>query len=131
MNQTVRELALDNGLTVRFSDASRRYFGDYHQVRVEVTCEVPLSGELFDDSAAFEAARKLLGSVVCYRKLVEHQGVPSLSVAEQVEKVIQHFIDHSLNYFSSEQFPRRLVHSELNRLRSRSRSFVVPMHLNG
>ncbi|GFO66441.1 hypothetical protein GMLC_00200 [Geomonas limicola] len=131
MNSIVRELALDNGLTVRFSDASRRYFGDYHQVRVEVTCEVPLTAQLFDDPAAFEAARKLLGASVSYRKLVEHQGVPTLLVADQVEKVIQHFIEHSLGYFSSENFPRRLVQSELNRLKSRSRSFAIPMHING
>lgn len=131
MKNVVREIPLENGLTVRFGDATRRYFGDYHQVRVEVTCEVPLSAELFDDPASLEAARKLLGACVSYRKLVEHQGVPTLEVAVQVERVIQHFIDHTLGYFSSPEFPRRLVQSELNRLRTRSRSFVIPMHTNG
>jgi len=131
MKNVVREIPLQNGLTVRFCDATRRYFGDYHQVRVEVTCEVPLTAQLFDEQASFEAARKLLGASVVYRKLVENQGVPSLGVDEQVQKVIQHFIDHSLNYFASESFPRRLAQSELNRLRSRSKSFVIPMHTNG
>jgi hypothetical protein len=124
MKNIVREIPLANGLTVRFTDATRRYFGDYHQVRVEVSCEVPLTVQLFDDPSAFEAALKLLGTRVRYLKQVEHQGVPTLATADTVQRVIQQFIDHSLSYFGSEAFPRRLVQSELNRVRAKSKSFV-------
>ena len=124
MKNIIREIPLANGLTVSFADATRRYFGDYHQVRVEVSCEVPLSAGLFDDQASFEAALKLLGTKVCYLKQVEHQGVPTLGTADAVQKVIQQFIDHSLGYFGSEAFPRRFVQSELNRARAKSASFV-------
>ena len=130
MKNVVREIPLANGLTVRFTDATRRYFGDYHQVRVAISCEVPLTAELFDTQPAFEAALKLLGSRVSYLKQVEHQGVPTLSTAETVQKVIQQFIDHSLSYFETAAFPRRLVQSELNRLRTKSNSFV-PLRANG
>ena len=124
MNRIVRKIPLDNGLTVCFADASRRDFGDYHQVRVEITCEVPLCAELFEDAAAFSAAWQLLGGKACYRKLVEHQGVPSEAREATVSRVIQQFVDHSLAYFASPLFPRRLAHSELARARSRSRRFV-------
>lgn len=124
MKNVVREIPLANGLTVRFTDATRRYFGDYHQVRVEISCEVPLTAGLFDAPAAFEAAVKLLGSRVVYLKKVEHQGVPTLGTAAALERVIQQFIDHTLDYFSGEAFPRRFVQSELNRLGEKSRSFV-------
>ena len=124
MKDIVREIPLANGLTVRFTDATRRYFGDYHQVRVEVSCEVPLTVQLFDDTSAFEAALKLLGTRVRYLKKVEHQGVPTLATADTVQRVIQQFIDHSLSYFGSEAFPRRLVQSELNRVRAKANSFV-------
>ena len=129
MKNVIREIPLPNGLTVRFTDATRRYFGDYHQVRVEVSCEVPLSAPLFEDQAAFEAALKLLGARVCYLKQVEHQGVPTLGTADAVQKVIQQFIDHSLSYFGSEAFPRRFVQSELNRVRARANSYV-PLRSN-
>ena len=66
MKKVIREIALANGLTVSFTDATRRYFGDYHQVRVEISCEVPLTAELFADHAAHEAALKLLGPTFCY-----------------------------------------------------------------
>jgi len=130
MKNVVREIPLANGLTIRFTDATRRYFGDYHQVRVSVSCEVPLSADLFEDQHAFEDAVKLLGAKVLYLKKVEHQGVPTLGTAEAVEKVIQQFIDHSLCYFETEAFPRRFVQSELNRVRARSKSYV-PLRANG
>jgi hypothetical protein len=130
MNNVVREIPLPNGLVVRFADATRRYFGDYHQVRLEISCEVPVTLELFEDQATFDKARRVLGTSACYKKHVEHQGVPTLKVEETVQQVIQHFIDHSLGYFSSENFPRRLVHTELNRLSLRSRNFIS-LHSNG
>jgi hypothetical protein len=124
MKNIIREIPLANGLTVQFSDATRRYFGDYHQVRVEISCEVPLTALLFDDPEECAAARKLLGDKVCYLKKIEQQGVPTLATADAVQNVIQQFIDHSLSYFSSPAFPRRFVQSELNRVRTKARSFV-------
>ena len=122
----VREIPLTNGLTVRFTDKTRRYFGDYHQVRVEVTCEVPLTPQLFEDSAAYESALKVLGGQVSYQKLVEHQGVATCDTADTVDRVIRHFLEHSISYFASDSFPRRLVQSELARIGSRSRSSFRP-----
>jgi hypothetical protein len=130
MKNVVREIPLANGLTVRFTDATRRYFGDYHQVRVEISCEVPLTPDLFDTVPAFEAALKLIGARVIYLKKVEHQGVPTLATAAAVQQVIQQFIDHSLSYFETEAFPRRLVQTELNRVLTKSKSFV-PLRANG
>ena len=130
MKNIIREIPLANGLTVQFVDATRRYFGDYHQVRVEISCEVPLTRQLFEDPADYDPALKLLGSTVRYLKQIEHQGVPTLGTADAVQKVIQQFIDHSLSYFASPDFPRRLVATELNRVRAKAKSFV-PLRAHG
>jgi hypothetical protein len=130
MKNMIREIPLANGLTVRFYDATRRYFGDYHQVRIKITCEVPLRAELFEDAEAHQAALKLLGASVRYLKDVEHQGVPGLEVARSVELVIQQFVDTTLGYFQSEAFPRRFVQSELNRVNGKAKSFV-PLRAHG
>jgi len=124
MKEFIKEIPLANGLTVRFADATRRYFGDYHQVRVTISCTVPVSADLFESAADFEAARKLLGSEVLYQKKVEHQGVASQDTEAALEKVVQQFISHTLGYFETGTFPRRFVHSELNRLRTRSKIFL-------
>lgn len=126
MTQPIKELPLANGLTVRFFDATRRYFGDYHQVRIQICCEVPLTADLFDDDESYRQALKLLGQSVVYKKEIEHQGVATDSVPAAVEKVITTFVDHSLAYFNGAAFPKRFVQSELNRVRGKSRSaFIV------
>lgn len=129
MKNLIREIPLANGLTVRFFDTTRRYFGDYHQVRVKISCEVPLTADLFDGDQAFQAAVKLLGDKVHYQKDVEHQGVPTLATSEAVENVIRQFIDHSLCYFETLAFPKRFVHSELNKVLGRAKAFV-PLRSN-
>lgn len=125
MNQPIKEIPLANGLTVRFFDATRRYFGDYHQVRIHIVCEVPLVAELFEDDAARQAALKLLGDRASYRKEIEQQGVPTVAVEETVRKVIDHFVEHSLGYFEGEAFPKKLVQSELKRVSGKVKPFVL------
>lgn len=123
MTSPIREIPLSNGITVRFFDATRRYFGDYHQVRVKITFEVPLRAEFFDDPKDYEAAGKLLGAKVKYLKEIEHQGVPTSETAGTVEKVIAQFVAHSLSYFEGADFPRRFAQAELKKMRSKSSSF--------
>ncbi|ACH39070.1 hypothetical protein Gbem_2057 [Citrifermentans bemidjiense Bem] len=125
MKKLIREIPLANGLTVRFFDATRRYFGDYHQVRISICCEVPLNADLFEDAAAHHDAAKLLGGSVSYSKDIEHQGVATDDIPGTVEKVIQHFVDHSLSYLSGSEFPRKLVQSELKRILGKRKAFVV------
>jgi len=124
MPKLIREIPLPNGLTVRFFDATRRYFGDYHQVRIQICCEVPLTPELFPDEESHHAARKLLGASVSYKKEIEHQGVASLSIEETVDKVISHFVEHSLSYFNGPAFPKKLVQSELAKVQGRKKAYV-------
>ncbi|QWV95342.1 hypothetical protein KP004_09290 [Geomonas oryzisoli] len=124
MQKLIREIPLSNGLTVRFFDATRRYFGDYHQVRIQICCEVPLSPELFPDEDSHQSARKLLGPSVSYKKEIEHQGVASLSVEQTVERVIADFAAHSLGYFNNPGFPQKLIQAELARVRGRKTGFV-------
>jgi hypothetical protein len=130
MENLIRELPLANGLTVRFFDTTRRYFGDYHQVRVKISCEVPVTADLFADQQAFDTALKLLGAKVQYVKDIEQQGVPTLSTADAVANVIRQFMENSLGYFDSAEFSKRFVQSELNRIRSKAKSFV-PLRSNG
>ena len=124
MSKLIREIPLSNGLTVRFFDASRRYFGDYHQVRVKISCDVPLTPDLFQDEASYETATKLLGACVSYQKEIEHQGVAGASVEETVDRVIAHFVEHSLDYFSGPGFPKKLAQAELVKAQGRKRGFI-------
>lgn len=130
MQKLIREIPLQNGLTFRFFDATRRYFGDYHQVRIKISCEVPVLADYFESAAEQESALKLLGGAVRYLKEIEHQGVPTAAIDETVDKVVQQFVDNSLGYFQNDAFPRKFVQSELKRIRSRGKGFMT-LRANG
>ena len=129
MYKPIREVPLTNGLTVRFFDATRRYFGDYHKVRVKISCEVPVTPNLFDDAASYETALKQLGKSVQYVKEVEQQGVPTADTTQAMEAIVRHFMAHSLGYFQSEAFPRKFVQSESKRVTGKAKRFMsIRMH---
>ena len=108
-----RQVPLENGLTVSFYHHSHRYFGDYHRVRVEIICEVPVMEEYFSDPAAFAEARSFLGRNVFFRRNLELMGIPTAELENSLEKTIDNFSEHSLSYLASPMFPRRMVLAEL------------------
>lgn len=119
MTSMIREMALDNGLVVRFFDHTRHYYGDFYLVKIEIVCEVPLHTDFFDDQADLEEAQRLVGDPAVYRREVEKMGVPSTAIATVTERLMGNFISHSLTYFSSPDFPRRFLRAELERARKK------------
>jgi hypothetical protein len=112
--ELAREISLENGLTVSFYQHTHRYFGDYHRIKVEIICEVPLLEEYFASQAEFAEAVASFGSKAVFRRNLELMGVSSAEVAPSLEGVIANFSSHSLSYLSSPLFPRKLVHAELS-----------------
>lgn len=76
MNSCIRKFLLSNGLVLVVHDATRRYYEDYHLVRLEIAGTIRLCEEFFDDAESFAAARRLLGETVVYRRVLERMGVP-------------------------------------------------------
>ncbi|BEH10255.1 hypothetical protein GSUET_18670 [Geobacter sulfurreducens subsp. ethanolicus] len=131
MATILREVPLQNGLTVRFLDHTRHYFGDFHLVRLEIVCQIRLNVAYFEDVTVFEDARRLLGDDVSYRRFVEQMGVPTSSMDDVKQQLMANFMSHSLGYVSSHAFPARFVHSELERARGKrlkAPGFIVSGH---
>lgn len=120
MTSMIREIALENGLTVRFFDHIRHYYGDFYLVKIEIACEVPLQSGCFGEPTDLEEARRLVGDPAVYRRFVEQMGVPSTAIATVTERLMGNFIDHSLPYFSSTGFPGRFLKAELERVRRKN-----------
>lgn len=119
MTMMIREMSLGNGLIVRFFDLSRHYYGDFHLVKVEITCEIPLSCDYFDVQSDFEEACIRFGESVLYRRAVERMGIPSTAIEMVTEQLIENFVSHSLPYFAAPGFPRRFLKTELERSRKK------------
>lgn len=126
MTDIIREIPLENGLLVRFCDHTRHYYGDFHLVKIEVVCEVPLRSDYLDDAGDLADALVLLGDPARYRRIMEQMGVPSTSIVSVRERLIENFISHSLPYLASSRFPARFLHSELQRARKKR---VLPLHV--
>jgi hypothetical protein len=109
-----REISLENGLTVSFYHHTHRYFGDYHRIKVEIICEVPLLEEYFTNIAEFVEASATLGGKAVFRRNLELMGVSSAEVEQSLENVIDNFSSHSLAYLASPLFPRKLILAELS-----------------
>ncbi len=115
MGNLVRERLLPNGLTVSFYDQTRRYFGDFYLVKLEIVCKVPVVADLFGGTGEFNEARSLLGDDVVYRRSVEQMGVPSTEIERVVNRLMADFETHSLPYFAAPAFPQKLVCAELKK----------------
>lgn len=119
MKNPIRELPLLNGLTVSFFDHTKRYFGDYHRVKLEIICKVPVFAEYFEDRHAFDDARSLLNYEVVYKHSAEQMGVPSTEIERVLQRLMTNFIEHSLPYFTSAQFPKKMVLAALNKFKGK------------
>lgn len=115
----LREHQLPNGLTVSFHDRTRRYFGDFYLVKLEIVCHVPIISAYFPTEEEYSQARALLGDDVVYRRAVEQMGVPSTEIERVTERLMADFENHSLPYFHAATFPRKLVVAELCRMKKK------------
>jgi hypothetical protein len=117
----VKEIPLDNNLKVCFHNHNHRYFGDYHRVKVEITCEVPIMEEYFATRAECEEAINSLGSSALFKRSVEQMGVSTDELEPCLERIIENFIGHSLSYLASKEFPRKLIQKELAKTTRKTR----------
>jgi hypothetical protein len=119
MDTLIKKIPLANGLTVFILDHTRRYYGDFYVVKIEIFCEVPLREDFFAGKDDFIQARKLIGDKAEYRRFVEQMGVPSTGIERAREQFIENFENHSLPYFSTEHFPQKLVLSHYTKAKQR------------
>lgn len=115
MKSFVKQIKLSNSLTVQVYDTTRRYYEDYHLVRLEIECEVVVKEEYFAEPETFARACRLLGESVWYRRTVEKMGVPFTEIAAAREEMLACFASTALPYITSELFPRKFVLSEMQK----------------
>jgi len=118
---TFRQETLTNGLCLVFRDESNRYFGDYHRVCIVVTLSFALAG-LPDNSpeeASFRAeAIQKLGETLVVTRQLERMAVPTASVTQVRDNLVDDFLQHSAVYLARPAAVISLVQAELTAHRS-------------
>jgi hypothetical protein len=112
----IGEIRLENGLTLEMFDHSRHVAGDVWLVSFEARVEVKIKPEYFvGDSKtgiSLEDVRALLGEKATYRYAKERNFVAETEREAVLKGLKERFLDTSLSYVSSPEFPGRLVHRE-------------------
>lgn len=113
-------LKLSNGLTVSIYDRTKIYFGDYHHVKIVIYCS-------FDTAAAAMALScpdEIDLRSVSYSRTLEKMGVPSVDVDTVIKSLLHDFHLNSLPYISSQEFPKKLINTELIRRKGPARNYT-------
>ena len=124
----IRRIVLPNSLHLVCRDDTRRYFGDYHLVRVLLSLSIPLEPRFFRDEDERRVARSLLPDPVVYCRSAERMGVPTADVEAVRTVLVDDLLLHAGKYLGSAQFPMRFIQAELTKVRSgkgRKRDFPV------
>ncbi|MDT8441317.1 MAG: hypothetical protein RQ723_06620 [Desulfuromonadales bacterium] len=114
MTEVGRE-RLANGLEIVFTDASNRYFGDYHRLRIEVTLQLTLPEDDPDGDGFWLAARRLLGTRFRQVRTLERMGVPSAEVTATRQQLIDSYLQSTAAYLARPEALRALIAGELDR----------------
>ena len=110
---TIKDIFLDNGLEISFSDKSNRYFGDYHRICVIVTISYAVD-HLADDVLRLQAAAVHGERIEVTRHLVR-MAVPSAECEQVRKSLVDDFMRHAVEYLSRPNYPRLLVAAKLRK----------------
>jgi hypothetical protein len=105
-------IPLENGICLDIRESARRYFGDYHSVKIEIECLVPLERRFFDDNESFLQASASIRRPVRFARSLQRTGVPTSEISRVKEELLSNFRRNALPYVSSPVFPRKLIENE-------------------
>lgn len=113
MEKRLFQQLLDNGVSVECTDTSRHYYGGFHQVSIEVECMIDVLPELFPSEEHYITAAKVLGNRTSFKKVLSRMAVPSAHVDEVRQELVDTFMSHNMKYIDADDFPLKLVQSNL------------------
>lgn len=105
----------NESLKITSTDNSRRYFGDFHVVSLELRCEMDILPRHFDNQAVFDEVVSLLGDKLIFFRTVQQMGVPSAEVHLVKKALIDNFKSNSLPYVMSPTFTSKAVFSKIRK----------------
>ena len=105
----MQNITLDNGLTLLFTDTTRRYYGNFFRVRIVVSCSIQLTELLCPSLEDFEQLRGFLGEAAPYERILEKMGVPEQEIGTVKDHLLAKFVETSVPYLADPAFPQRYI----------------------
>jgi hypothetical protein len=120
MSEPFQNICLSNGLHLRCYDLSNRYFGDFHQVRVKLTADIPL--DRMTIPADLLQQRSSLPEILHFEKQLQRMGVKGADLEQVRGALVRDFLATAVPYLESPHFPEQLLRKQMTEKLKRSNS---------
>jgi len=105
--------ALQNGLTLKFMDESRKIAADRWIVRVCVTIDIPVDIKWFEESAMddvhFDRITERLGENVVFRQKKERNFVSDDQKSQVVQEICERTLEMGRGYMGRDSFAAKYI----------------------
>jgi hypothetical protein len=114
MEEKLAEMvALENGLTLGFYDASKHVAGDRWLVAMVASIEVKVLPKYFKNEEAADTLLDDIRAVVGDKAVYRHEKIRNFIAETEKDKVFnalkERFLDANSKYLSSPEFPRKFI----------------------
>ncbi len=109
----IKTIDLENGMQLNIFDSSRKLAGDRWLVTMIARIEIPVAEVLIQDGQQSKESvneiKKMLGEKVLFEQKRERIFVEETDKETIFEEVYDIFLNSTLTYLSTEEFPKRYV----------------------
>ena len=121
----VDQIMLENGLILEIYDRSRQVAGDRWLVSFEARMDIAVTPEYFKDQGSenpgLGAIREVVGEKVTYNYEKSRQFITEEKKDEVFKGIKERFLETTLSYFSSANFPRNVILSRYQQAQGASK----------
>lgn len=123
-----QEIFKNETIKITYKDKSRRYFGDFHEVVLEITSEMTILPTHFEEESIYEEIKNILGQTLTTTSTLRQMGVASAQLESVKNSLIGSFRSNSLPYFLAPGFVCKATVSQTKDSRKKNR---LPITLSG
>ena len=109
----IEEIKLDNGLTLRIFDLSRRIAANTVKVEIFFQTIISLKESYFANAQDYNQVKNIMGDELAYEHRLERSFVPSENEDFVRSELIDTFKNNSLDYLASSSFSQKMALSML------------------
>ncbi len=121
----IDKVKLENGLTLEIYDLSRQVAGDRWLVSFVARIDVAVTPEYFEgqgsENPSLDAVRKAVGEKATYRYEKSRHFIEETEKEEVFNRLKERFVETTLPYFSSANFPRNVILSRYREVQEGSK----------
>ena len=110
--EVIDQIMLENGLILEIYDRSRQVAGDRWLVSLEARMDIAVTSEYFNqgsENPGLDAIREVVGEKVTYRYEKSRQFIAEKEKDEVFKGIKERFLETTLSYFSSANFPHNII----------------------